>query len=113
MVSFEGIEMAVVTFREKDVTAGAPVAMDSGGTVKNAPAGAALVGLALNVRGGCAAVQVKGYAQLPYSGTAAPALGWSRLTADGSGGVTTATTGGREYLVVQVDSDGKTVGLFL
>ena len=31
MVSFEGIEMAVVTFQEKDVTAGVPVAMDSDG----------------------------------------------------------------------------------
>ena len=111
MVSFEGIEMAVVTFQEKDVTAGVPVAMDSDGTVKDAGNGAALVGLALNVRGGCAAVLVKGYAQLPYTGTA-PALGWARLAADGSGGVTAAESG-REYLVVQVDSGSKTLGLFL
>lgn len=113
MVSFEGLENAVVTFQEKDVTAGMPVEMESSGTVKNAAAGAALVGVALNVRGGCAAVQVKGYARLPYTGTAAPALGWTRLAADGSGGVSTAASGGREHLVAEVDSGSKTVGLFL
>ena len=111
MVSFEGIEMAVVTFQEKDVTAGVPVAMDSDGTVKDAGNGAALVGLALNVRGGGAAVLVTGSAPLPYPAPA-PALGWARLAADGSGGVTAAESG-REYLVVQVDSGSKTLGLFL
>lgn len=111
MVSFEGIGMEVVTFQEKEVTAGKLVALCENGTVENAGSGVAPAGLALNVRGGCAAVQVKGFAVLPYSGSA-PALGWGKLAADGDGGVTIADSG-RECLVVQVDSDGKTVGLFL
>lgn len=110
-VSFEGLENAVVTFQEEEVTAGYPVAMRSGAVVGNAAAGDAPVGVALHVRGGCAAVQIKGFAVLPYSGDA-PALGWSALAADGTGGVK-AAAGGREYLVVQVDSQDKTVGLFL
>lgn len=113
-ISFEGLQNAVVTFQEDAVTAGYPVAMSSAGTVSNAAAGVAPVGVALNVRGGCAAVQVKGYAVLGYSGTA-PGLGWTALTADGSGGVKTpgSTDKGRDFLVVQVDSTEKTVGLFL
>ena len=103
-VSFEGLENAVVTFQEEQVTAGYPVSMSSDATV----------GVALNVRGGCAAVQIRGFAALPYSGSA-PDLGWTALTADGSGGVKVPGSGekGRECLVVQVDSDNKTVGLFL
>jgi hypothetical protein len=42
-----------------------------------------------------------------YTGSA-PALGWSGLAADGSGGVKTSETG-REYLVVDVDTDAQTV----
>ena len=105
-VSFEGLENAVVTFQEEQVTAGYPVSMRSGATVGNAAAGAAPVGVALNVRGG--------FAALPYSGSA-PELGWTALTADGSGGVKIPGSGekGRECLVVQVDSKEKTVGLFL
>ena len=96
-VSFEGLENAVVTFQEEQVTAGYPVSMRSGATVGNAAAGAAPVGVALNVRGGCAAVQIKGFAALPYSGSA-PELGWTALTADGSGGVKIPGSGekGRE-----------------
>ena len=113
-VSFEGLENAVVPFLEEQVTAGYPVSMRSDATVGNAAAGTAPVGVALNVRGGCAAVQIRGFAALPYSGSA-PDLGWTALTADGSGGVKVPGSGekGRECLVVQVDSQEKTVGLFL
>ena len=50
-----------------------------------------------------------------YSGNTVPTAGWISLTADGSGGVKVPGSGekGRECLVVQVDSQEKTVGLFL
>lgn len=111
-VSFEGIETAVVTFRESNVTAGYPVAVCASGTVGNAASGVAPAGIALNVRSGCAAVQVKGFVTLSYSGTTAPALGWASIKADGTGGVC-AADGGRMVLVVEKDETEKTVGLFL
>ena len=43
-----------------------------------------------------------------YSGSSAPTVGWSGLAADGSGGVK-ASSAGRSYLVVDVDTSGKTV----
>ena len=61
-----------------------------------------------------AAVQLRGYVQAAYTGTA-PALGFASLVADGSGGLRVAGTGetGRNCLVVSVDTTGKTMGLFL
>ena len=47
-----------------------------------------------------------------YSGDSVPALGWTGLSADGSGGVK-AAAGGRSYLVVDVDESGKTVTFVL
>ena len=42
-----------------------------------------------------------------YSGSAAPAVGWQVLACDGTGGVKTAEDGVK-YLVLSVDTDGKT-----
>ena len=43
-----------------------------------------------------------------YSGSSAPAVGGSGRAADGSGGGK-ASSAGRSYLVVDVDTSGKTV----
>ena len=61
--------------------------------------------------GGACAVALGGMVTASYTGTA-PALGWSDLQADGSGGVKTAS-GGRSYLVADVDESGKTVTFVL
>ena len=47
-----------------------------------------------------------------YTGDA-PALGWSGLSADSSGGVKKNDAAGRKYLVVDVDTDGQTVTFVL
>ena len=52
-----------------------------------------------------------GYVELHYTG-AAPTVGYAALAADGSGGVKVLEDG-REYLVVSVDTEAQTVGLFL
>ena len=46
-----------------------------------------------------AAVQVAGFVTVGYSGTV-PAVGWSALAANGSGGVKSVSTGGQTLLVV-------------
>ncbi len=86
-VAFEGIDRLVVTFLAGDVTAGKPVVMGGEGSVKNASSGQMPVGVALHARDGHAAVQLKGFVTVQYSG--------------------------RMCLVVARDSEKKTVDLFL
>lgn len=114
-VAFNGIENLVVTFQAGTVVVGNPATMSANNTVRNASGGIAPVGIVRNKRNDHAAVQVKGYAELKYSGSTAPGLGWNSLVADGSGGLRLAATGetGRNCLVVSLDTVNKTMGLFL
>lgn len=112
-LSFNGFGEDAATFAaQTDVTAGAPVKMTANGTVGACAAGDSFCGVALNTRGGYAAVQLCGYAVLPYDGTA-PAVGWQTLSAAAGGKLQTAATGGRQMLVVDVDTAAKTCGIIL
>ena len=113
-VAFEGMETVVLTFLSGSTTVGFLGAMSGNNTVKNAGAGVAPVGVILNKRNGHVAVQVRGYTELKYSGTA-PGLGWNNLVSDGSGGLRLAATGetGKACLVVNLNTDDKKMGLFL
>jgi hypothetical protein len=112
-VSFNGYGENAVTFEaQDDVTAGAPVKMAGNGTVGACASGDDFCGVALNVRGGYAAVQLCGYVRLPYSGTA-PAVGWQALSAAGDGAVQVAANGSRTMLVVDTDETTKTCGILL
>ncbi len=114
-VAFNGMESLVVTFQAGAVTAGNFAAMSENDTVKDAPASTAPVGLVLNKRGEHAAVQIRGYVKCNYTGGTAPTLGWNQMVADGTGGLRLAGSGetGRVCLVVQMDTNSKTMGLFL
>ena len=114
-VAFNGTENAVLTFEVGTVTAGYTVAMSANNKVANATSGDAVVGILLNKRNGFGAVQVRGYAEVSYSGDTAPSLGFNELVADGSGGVRLVgnTESGRAYLVVNLDTTNKIAGLFL
>ena len=52
-------------------------------------------------------------ATVSYSGNSAPAAGWNTLAADGDGGVSVVSTGGKSYLAVDVDTSAKTVTIVL
>ena len=113
-VSFEGIGESVVTFyNSKTAAAGAgdPVKMSGSGEVSVGADGDRFFGAALACDDDFAAVQTGGYAQLVYSGTA-PAVGFAKLVSNGDGGEKLAETGG-EFLVVDVDTVSKTIGLML
>ena len=113
-VAFDGMDNLVVTFRcSGTVEAGSPVILSANDTVADGGTGKVPIGVLLQKRGNYAAVQIRGYVTLPYTGTSAPAAGWGKLAADAAGGVAVAATGGREYLIVNVDTAAKTVGLFL
>lgn len=106
-VSFEGIGQWAATFSCGDgVTVGHVVKISDNGEVEPCGAGEAFCGTtAVVARDGMAcSVVLGGMVTVPYTG-AAPALGWSGLTADGEGGIK-ADDSGREYLVVDVDSVG-------
>lgn len=114
-VVFNGTETAVLTFQASSAAASGLAAMAGNNTVKNAGVGAAPVGIILNKRNNHAAVQVRGYAEVKYSGSTAPVLGWNSLVADGSGGLRVAGSGetGRTCLVVNLNTTDKIMGLFL
>ena len=114
-VAFNGIDNQVVTFLAETGEAGDSVSMEDNNQVTKAPSGAAPVGILLNKRSGHGAVQIRGYVQVAYSGSAAPSLGWNRLVANGSGGMRVAASGenGRTCLVVNLNTIDKTMGLFL
>lgn len=119
-VSYEGIGQWAATFACGQVTEGEMVKISGNGAVSTCAAGDGFCGQVLSVGrdGGACAVALGGMVTAPYSGDAAPALGWCGLTADGDGGVQAADDEGagaksgttsRSYLVVDVDTNGKTV----
>lgn len=119
-ICFEGVGQVAATFQVNgEVQPGMAVALTADGTVGPGTAGGLPCGVLLGgVRGGAAAVQIGGVAQVSYSGTA-PAVGWQELVLDGEGGVRAANktadaaTGktaesGLHCLVLSVDTTGNT-----
>ena len=114
-VSFEGIGESVVTFYNSDgaaAKAGDPVMLSGNGEICTCSEGERLIGVALACDESFAAVQTKGYIELPYSGEA-PAVGYASLVANGLGGVKAAASGGGEFLIIEVDEAAKVLGLML
>lgn len=109
-VEFGGMGSMVVTMKAVAVTTGGIAGMDGNDTVRNANGG-----VVLNKRNNHAAVQIRGYVRVKYSGSPAPVLGWNRLVTDGAGGLRPEQTGetGRACLVVNLNTEEKTMGLFL
>ena len=112
--SYEGIGQWAATFVCEDLAEGEVVKISANGTVGACSAGDDFCGMALSVGrdGGACSVALGGMVTAGYTGDA-PALGWSGLSADSSGGVKKNDAAGRKYLVVDVDTDGQTVTLVL
>ena len=110
-LSFEGIGATVITLHSAGGTEGKCVKISANKTASVCAAGEHMAGFALTDKDGFAAVQVGGAVTAAYTGTA-PAVGFAALAADGNGGVK-AADGGREYLVLDVDSTAKTVTFIL
>ncbi len=127
-ISFEGIGEVTATFlaaENSGVKPGDVVCMAGNGQVGLGEAGMPPCGVAYSVsEDGFVAVQIGGMAEVAYSG-GAPEVGWSRLAADGNGGVTAissaamaaagaeadvtaATADGMRFLVVSVDTTANT-----
>ncbi len=103
--AFEEIGYMAVTFAASGCQVGQVCKVSANGTVAPCGDGEKFCGIAAHVRGGHAAVQVAGFAQVGYTGTA-PGIGYVNLCGNGSGGVKAGS--GKEYLVVSVDTAAKT-----
>ena len=101
-LSYEGIGAWSATFSANDVAEGQVVKLSGSGAVTKCGSGDGFCGVACSVRGTVCGVQLSGLAEVAYSGSSAPAVGLTALTADGSGGVCAAENG-QSYLVVSVD----------
>ncbi len=106
-VSFEEIGRISASFAADSATAGHVCAMSANGKVAACADGGSFIGVVETFRSGVAGVQLHGFVELPYTGTA-PTLGYATLAANGSGGVKTAQSG-RSCLVICVDTAAKTV----
>ena len=109
-VSFEEIGQTAATFQaDSGVKVGQVCKITANGKVGPCAAGDDFCGVAVSKKGGYAAVAVRGFVTLNYTGTTAPTVGYCTLAADGKGGVAVPESGGRSLLVVSVENGTVTV----
>ena len=113
-LSYEGIGQWAATFACDGVSAGQVVKVSGNGTVAKCADNDGFEGAVLSVArdGKACSVAMGGMVTVSYSGTA-PTAGWNTLAADGKGGVTVVSDGGKGYLAVEVDTTAKTVTIVL
>ncbi len=113
-VAFNGYKESLATFKAANgLMAGDTVKVSANATVASCAAGDSFCGVANGVGRGYASVQMSGFVSLPYTGETPPAVGYTSLAGDGSGGVKVVAEGGRSVLVLEVDTAAKTVGMML
>ena len=105
-ISSEGIGSLVVTFPIGTAKIGHVCKLGSMGTAHECASGDKFCGVLLATETGMAAVQVEGFVRVGYAGSKL-SNGYVALTADGTGKVV-ANSNGREYLVVEVDTQTMT-----
>ena len=110
-VSFHGIGQWCATFLGDGIQEGAVVKVTGQGTAAACAPGDPFCGVAVAGDKEACTVQLGGFARLSYD-TAAPAIGYTALSADGKGGVQ-SDEDGRSYWVVEQDAAAKTVTVLL
>ena len=109
MYSYNGYNANNLTFAVSgDLTSNNPVKLSESEVVSMAGKNDVFCGVATTVRNGAASVQMGGYIELPFSGTA-PAVGKNCLVADGNGGVSVSENG-TDALIIKVDTANKICG---
>jgi len=114
-VSFEGAGEMLLSF----LNASGASAAESGNLVKMSANNTVAVcadddrfcGVCIHADSANADVQLKGYVELEYTGTA-PTVGYSKLLASAAGKVK-ADSDGAEFLVLKVDTTNKIVGFIM
>lgn len=109
--SYEGIGYLAVSVPAGTCEAGMVCKVNAQGQAELCTAGEKFAGVCDQVKKGMAAVQVEGFAEVPYSGSV-PACGFQKLAADGNGGVAVSGNA-QEYLVLNVDVTKGTITMKL
>ncbi len=111
-ISFKGFNEQVLTFKtEAELAAGTLVTMSDNGTVAACANGDKIIGVVLCCRDNLASVQVGGYINVPYSGTA-PKVGYCGISAASATEIKSDTSG-RELAVFDTDTAASTAGILL
>lgn len=112
-ISLKGYGENAATFKSAGlVCQGQPVTMAENFTVKPCEEGDDIIGCALNSKGEYASVQLSGYVQFTYTGGLIPCVGLCGFIADGNGGVCVSASA-KQFIVTDVDTDNKIVGIIL
>lgn len=110
-ISYEGIGHMSVTFPNDSAVENQVCNLNGNGKVCACTDGGSFIGKVESANASQAGVQVEGFVEVTYTGTA-PAMGYTKLTANGAGGVK-ADTNGTAYWVVEVDTASQTAVLKL
>ena len=103
-ISFEGYDNSAVTFYADDsVKPGLAVTLSDSFTVQRAQPGDCVIGVALTVRGGYAAVQTRGV--IKYRCSEDIVAGWTKLTGNNKGAFSYEGTDGPDRLIVGIEND--------
>ena len=108
-ISYQGIGEWCATFGCGEVSEGCVVKAGADNTAVKCSAQDGFCGVVRAVardKKACS-VQLGGLARVSYSGDTAPTVGYGKLSADGNGGVSVDASKGREYLILAVDTAGK------
>lgn len=112
-LSFESIGQKIVSFKvASSADVGRPCAMCANDTVGEPADDGEIIGVVASIRGELAGVIVSGCVTQPYAG-AAPACGYQPLGYDSAEAGVKVITGCKKYLVVNVNTEEKTVTFFL
>lgn len=110
--SYFGFHTEILTFPATgDLTPGKVVALGQDSIIA-APLDQDFVGVLNTIRGSVAGVQMEGYVECRYSGTA-PVPGVCGLVADASGNVKVSDDSLRKYRVLRVDTAKRVAGFIL
>ena len=114
MFHYNGIDNTIMTFRAgSGCVEGQLCKLSGSNLVEGCGAGDAFHGMVQKLYpGDMGGVIVRGVVRVGYTGTA-PTVGWSLLSANGTGGVQVDDSQGRAYLVLKVDAETRTAEIYL
>jgi len=112
MISYKGFNEGVLTFKDTNTRVGYPVSVTEGEESREAINGNDFIGVCVGKAGDYITVQLSGYAEMKYTGSA-PVRGYTMLVSNGSGGVKTTSSAAHSYKVIKVDTDNNIVGFIL
>ncbi len=109
---FKGFNENVLTFKAgENVTKGALVSVESNSTVNPASASGEFIGVCVSVDDGVAAVQVKGYAEIPYVDNLT--YNNTPVASNGSGAIKQYANAKNVVKVIKIDSENHIAGIIL